>query len=508
MPGNPYYVTTPIYYVNDVPHIGHAYTTIAADVLARFYRLFGGDVFFLTGTDEHGQKIERAAQKKGVSPQQFVDDVSKHFRNLSQTLNLSEDYFIRTTDESHKKVAQILWTKLAENGQIYQSTYAGWYSVRDETFYTESELVDGKAPTGAEVEWVEEPSYFFKLSEWQEPLLRFYAENPDFIGPKTRRNEVVRFVEGGLKDLSISRSTFKWGVPVPGDKDHVMYVWLDALSNYLSALGYAEVDASKYEKFWPVATHLLGKDILRHHAVYWPAFLLAAGLEPPKRIFAHGWWTKDGLKMSKSIGNTVNPFDLVEKYGSDQVRYFLMREVPFGQDGDFSYAAFIQRVNSDLANDFGNLSQRVLSFVQKHAQAQVPQPGDLQESDKAFLQQIKELPEALKTLAEQQAISKMCEAIWTCVGEANRYIDREQPWSLRKTDQARMQTVLFVLMEAIRHLAVLASPVIPEASDRFLDFLGVPEDKRDIAALSEDILDPGSPLPVPEPVFPRVEKAA
>ncbi|MEN8237053.1 MAG: methionine--tRNA ligase [Pseudomonadota bacterium] len=508
MPGAPYYITTPIYYVNDVPHIGHAYTSIAADVLARFYRLFGHEVFFLTGTDEHGQKIERAAEKKGVSPQQFVDDVAEHFRDLSQMLNLSEDYFIRTTDAGHKKAAQALWSKLADNGQIYQSTYAGWYSVRDETFYTESELVDGKAPTGAEVEWIEEPSYFFKLSEWQEPLLRFYAENPDFIGPKTRRNEVMRFVEGGLRDLSISRSTFKWGVPVPGDTGHVMYVWLDALTNYLSALGYPDVQTPKYINFWPSATHLVGKDILRHHAIYWPAFLLAAGLEPPKRIFAHGWWTKDGNKMSKSIGNTVDPFELVQQYGADQVRYFLMREVPFGKDGDFSDAAFIQRINSDLANDFGNLVQRVLSFVQKHAGAQVPQPGKLHDGDKTFLQQIKELPEELKILAKQQSLSKMCEAIWVCVGRANRYIDREQPWSLRKTDVERMQTVLFVLMEAIFYLAVLALPVIPQASERFLDFLSIPDSQRDLMALGGEVLIPGTPLPVPEPVFPRFEKAA
>ncbi len=506
MAGNPCYITTPIYYVNDVPHIGHAYTSIAADVLARFYRLFGRDVFFLTGTDEHGQKIERAAEKKGVSPQQFVDDVAKHFREMSQILNLSEDYFIRTTDESHIKAAQALWSKLDENGQIYQATYAGWYSVRDETFFAESELIEGKAPTGAEVEWVEEPSYFFKLSEWQEPLLRFYSENPDFIGPKTRLNEVVRFVEGGLRDLSISRSTFNWGVPVPGDKDHVMYVWLDALANYLSALGYPDTNTAKYKDFWPVATHLIGKDILRHHAVYWPAFLLAAGIEPAKRIFAHGWWTKDGSKISKSVGNTIDPFELVQKYGSDRVRYFMMREVPFGQDGDFSDAALINRTNSDLANDFGNLVQRVLSFVQKHAQAQVPQPGVFQDSDQAFLKKFKELPDVLTELAEQQAIHKMCAAVWDCVSEANRYIDHEQPWSLRKTDPIRMQTVLFVLMEAIRHLAVFAAPVIPEASDRVFEFLNISEEKRDVASLSQDVLVPGSPLPAPEPVFPRIEK--
>ncbi len=507
MNAKPYYITTPIYYVNDVPHIGHAYTSIAADVLARFYRLSGRQVFFLTGTDEHGQKIERSAEKRGISPQEFVDQVAVHFRKLSTTFNLTEDHFIRTTDTSHIKAAQALWQKLAENGQIYKSNYTGWYSVRDETFYGENELIEGRAPTGAEVEWVEEPSYFFRLSEWQEPLLRFYAENPDCIGPKSRRNEVLRFVEGGLKDLSISRSTFKWGVPVPGDEDHVMYVWLDALANYLSALGYPN-EGGAYQDFWPVAIHLVGKDILRHHAIYWPAFLLAAGIQPPKRVFAHGWWTKDGKKISKSEGNTVDPFALAQQYGVDQLRYFLIREVPFGQDGDFSNAAFIQRVNSDLANDFGNLVQRVLSFIQKHAQARVPQATALSADDQQFLDLVKMLPERLLELAEQQALSKMCEAIWECVSAANKYIDREQPWSLRKTNPERMNTVLYVLIEAIRHIAVVASPVLPKAGEMVLDYLAVPDDKRNFAALKGWSLIAGTALPPPEPIFPRLDKVA
>ena len=499
-----FYVTTPIYYVNDVPHVGHAYTTIAADVLARFYRLWGTKVKFLTGTDEHGQKVEKSALKKGLQPQEFADQVSQHFRDMGETLNLSYDQFIRTTEPKHKQAAQALWQKLAENDQIYKSVYAGWYSVRDETFFNEDELVDGKAPTGSDVEWVEESSYFFRLSHWQQPLLQYYEENPDFIGPKSRRNEVIRFVEGGLHDLSISRSTFKWGVPVPGDDEHVMYVWLDALTNYLTAVGYPDTHDLQYELYWPEALHIVGKDILRHHAVYWPAFLMAAQLPLPKKIFAHGWWTIEGEKMSKSLGNVVDPNALVEKYGVDQLRYFLMREITFGGGGDFSDQALTYRVNSDLANDFGNLVQRVLSFVQKHAGAQVPAKGELQKADQELLDKAKALPDAMLEFAERPAIHKMCEILWAVVGDANRYIDKQEPWALRKSDQARMNTVLYTLAETIRHLAILASPVIPEAADKVLDYLAVDKDQRDMKALKENSLTSGIELPTPQPIFPRI----
>ncbi len=498
------YITTPIYYVNDVPHIGHAYTTIAADVLARTYRLFGSKALFLTGTDEHGQKIETAANKAGVEPQAFVDKVSKHFSDMGKVINLSEHQFIRTTESRHKKAAQALWQKLVENDQIYKSKYEGWYSVRDETFFTESELVDGKAPTGSDVEWVEEPSYFFKLSQWQEPLLRFYEANPTFIQPNSRRNEVISFVKGGLRDLSISRSTFAWGIPVPEDPQHVMYVWVEALTNYLTAIGYPNIDGADFKQFWPEAIHLVGKDILRHHAVYWPALLMAADLPPPKRIFAHGWWTIEGEKMSKSVGNTIDPIALVDQYGSDQLRYFLMREVPFGKDGDFAQQALVQRINSDLANDLGNLSQRVLSFIQKNAEAQVPEQGDLTEADTVILDKAKALPEQVYAAAENQALNKICELIWQVVGGANRYIDAQKPWDLRKSDTARMQTVLHTLLDVIRHVAVMVSPVVPDAAAKILDQLAIPADKRDVASLSDWQLMAGTDLPKPEPVFPRI----
>ncbi|MGI9498794.1 MAG: methionine--tRNA ligase, partial [Geminicoccaceae bacterium] len=381
-----FYVTTPIYYVNDVPHIGHAYTTLACDAMARFAKLDGKEVRFLTGTDEHGQKVEKAAEGRGIAPQAFTDELSERFRELAGHMGVSNDDFIRTTEERHKRGVQALWRKLVDAGDIYLGGYAGWYAVRDEAFYTESELVDGKAPTGAPVEWVEEPSYFFRLSAWEEKLLSFYEENPDFIAPQSRRNEVISFVKGGLQDLSISRTSFSWGIPVPDDPDHVVYVWLDALTNYMTALGYPDEDAANYKKFWPADVHVIGKDILRFHAIFWPAFLLAADLQPPKRVFAHGWWTIEGEKMSKSLNNALDPYELIETYGLDQLRYFLLREVPFGNDGDFSRTAMVNRINSDLANDYGNLCQRVLSMIAKNCGGRVPQPvpGEVNADDQAL----------------------------------------------------------------------------------------------------------------------------
>src|SRR5215475_3326879 len=344
-----YYITTPIYYVNDSPHIGHAYTTLSCDVLARFMRLDGFDVHFLTGTDEHGQKVEKSAAAAGLDPQAFTDRVSAEFKALAEQLNCSFDNFIRTTEARHTRACQALWQKLVENGDIYLGKYAGWYAVRDEAFYAESELIDGKAPTGADVEWVEEPSYFFRLSAWQDRLLAFYDANPDCIGPRSRRNEVISFVKSGLLDLSVSRTSFKWGIPVPGDPAHIMYVWLDALTNYITAVGYPDVDSDMFKRFWPADLHMVGKDILRFHTVYWHAFLMAAGIAPPKRVFAHGWWTNEGQKISKSLGNVIDPLKLVEEFGLDPVRYFLLREVPFGSDGNFSREQMVKRINADLA---------------------------------------------------------------------------------------------------------------------------------------------------------------
>ncbi len=510
MPGQktPYYITTPIYYVNDVPHIGHAYTTLACDVLARFMRLDGRDVKFLTGTDEHGQKVEKSAQAAGVDPQSFTDRVSQNFRNLSPVLNFSNDDFIRTTEERHKLACQALWKKLLDNGEIYLGGYSGWYAVRDEAFYTESELTkqpDGKriaTASGAEVEWVEEPSYFFRLSAWQDRLLAFYEANPDFIAPETRRNEVISFVKGGLKDLSISRTTFSWGVPVPDDSDHIMYVWLDALTNYMTAAGYPDVESSDYSTYWPADLHMVGKDILRFHAVYWPAFLMAAELQTPKRVFAHGWWTNEGQKISKSLGNVIDPLQLVETYGLDPVRYFLLREVPFGNDGDFSRRAIVGRMNGDLTNDLGNLSQRVLSMIAKNCENAVPAPGAFTAEDEALLALSGGLPDRLREEYAVQAFNKALEATWDVIGAANRYVDDQAPWGLKKTDPERMKTVLYVLAETVRRLAILTQPVMPDSMAKMLDQLSVAADARGFESLATP-LEAGAPVPKPEGIFPR-----
>jgi len=510
-----YYVTTPIYYVNDAPHIGHAYTTLACDVLARFMRLDGKDVRFLTGTDEHGQKVEKAAAEKSIDPLTFTDEISQNFRNLADAMNFSYDDFIRTTEARHITSCQILWRTIAERDSpkgrknIYLDKYAGWYAVRDEAFYTEGELQDGPggqkvASTGAAVEWIEEPSYFFRLSDWQEDLLRHYAENPDFIAPKSRRNEVVKFVEGGLNDLSISRTTFNWGVPVPDDEDHIMYVWLDALTNYVTAVGHPNVDDALWE-YWPADLHMVGKDILRFHAVYWPAFLMAAGFALPKRVFAHGWWTNEGQKISKSVGNVIDPFDLTQRYGLDPIRYFLLRQVPFGNDGDFSHKAMVHRLNGDLANDFGNLCQRVLSMIFRNCAGKIPPSHGLQEEDFAFINGIAGCIEELRELMEAQAFHQALELIWQHVGNANRYVDEHAPWELRKTNPDRMESVLYTLAEGIRNLALLTSPFMPDAMARVFEQMGVDVDQRGFDRLgSSNALASGTQLAgKPQPIFPR-----
>jgi methionyl-tRNA synthetase len=500
-----FYVTTPIYYVNDSPHIGHAYTTIACDTLARFARLDGRRVYFLTGTDEHGQKVEKAAAAAGMAPQAFTDRVSERFRELARVMKVGHDDFIRTTEERHKRAVQALWRELAARDQIYLGSYAGWYSVRDEAFWAESEIKDGLAPSGAPVEWVEEPSYFFRLSAWQEPLLRLYQERPDFILPPARRNEVVSFVRGGLQDLSVSRTSFAWGVPVPDDPAHVVYVWLDALTNYISALGYPAVEGAAYRTFWPADVHVVGKDILRFHAVYWPAFLMAAGLEVPRRIFAHGWWTIEGQKMSKSLGNVIDPAHLIATYGLDQVRYFLLREIPFGNDGDFSRAALVGRINSELANDYGNLVQRTLSMIQRYCDGRLPAPGPVSAEDRELLDAAEDLLERVRDAMAGQALSRALELVFEVVSRANRYVDAAAPWALRKTDRARMATVLWVLAGTIRKLALLTQAFMPDASARILDQLAVPQEARTLAFYRGDDGLPaaGTALPRPEGVFPR-----
>lgn len=499
-----FYITTPIYYVNDRPHIGHAYTSVACDVMARFKRLDGFRVKFLTGTDEHGQKVEKSAKNTNTPPQQFVDGNAAHFRDMATLMNISADDFIRTTEPRHIASAQALWQRMQERGHIYLGSYAGWYAVRDEAYYAESELVNGKAPTGADVEWVEEPSYFFNLSKWQDKLLDWYEKNPDAIAPASRRNEVISFVKGGLKDLSISRTTFSWGVPVPGDGKHIMYVWLDALANYLSATGFPDENAQEYQQFWPASLHVVGKDIIRFHAVYWPAFLMAAELPLPRRIFAHGWWTIEGEKMSKSLGNVVSPTDLVGQFGLDAARWFLMREIPFGNDGNFSREGAMLRINSELANNIGNLAQRTLSMINKNCDGKVPDKNELYDQVKAVNEIEADFNTVINAFEEQQ----FHEAGQVLVNLANRYnafIDAEAPWKLKKEAPQRMLAVLYALAEGIRHIAILLQPFCPASAAQILDFLAIPSNQRDFAHLSSEYaLISGTILPEPKGVFPRV----
>ena len=508
-----FYLTTPIYYVNDSPHIGHAYTTLACDALARFMRLDGYDVFFLTGTDEHGQKVEKSAQAAGVDPQAFTDRVSENFRELAQAMNFSNDAFIRTTEARHARASQAIWQALMDNGHIYLGSYSGWYAVRDEAFYDESEIAEDeegvkRAPSGAEVEWVEEPSYFFDLSKWQDRLLAFYEENPDFIAPPSRRNEVVSFVKGGLKDLSVSRTSFKWGVPVPDDADHIMYVWLDALTNYATAVDYPDKDSEAFSTYWPCDLHMVGKDILRFHAVYWPAFLMGAGIDPPKRVFAHGWWTNEGQKISKSIGNIIDPFEVVERYGLDQVRYFLLREVPFGNDGDFSHRAMVNRINGDLANDLGNLVQRVASMIHRYFEGTMPvHAGGHRDADHELLDAATGLLEACRDRMRDQAFHEALDAVWSVIRQANAYVDRQAPWALIKEDRIRTGAVLATLVQTIRRIAIVLQPFMPESTGRILDQIAVDPERRTFANLgSADNVPVGAALPKPSPVFPRIQE--
>ena len=476
MDNNSFFVTTPIYYVNDVPHIGHAYTSIACDVLARFNRLNNKNTIFLTGTDEHGLKMEQAAKKKNMDTKKFVDEMSMNFKKLTKILNLTNDFFIRTTDEFHKKASQHIWNILEKNDQIYLDKYKGWYSISDESYFNDDEIsIDKKtkkkvAPSGHEVQWVEEESYFFKLSKWQGKLLDYYQKNPDFIGPESRKNEVISFVKNGLKDLSISRTTFSWGIQVPNNTKHVMYVWLDALINYLSAIGYPD---KKYKKFWPANVHIIGKDIIRFHAVYWPAFLLAADIEPPKRIFAHGWWTNEGKKISKSLGNVIDPNEIIKAYGVDTLRFFLLREVPFGNDGDFSKKSLQRRMNNDLANDLGNLVQRVLTIINKNLDGKLSKIKQIKENDKKIYEYPEELLKNIEKNYEKQEFHKVIENIWKLISRANKYVNESAPWRLIKDDRERAGDVLNILVIIIAKIAIFLAPIMPDISENILNKIGL-----------------------------------
>jgi methionyl-tRNA synthetase len=505
-----FYITTAIPYANGAPHIGHAYERIATDAIARFKRLDGYDVFFVTGMDEHGQKMQQTAAREGITPKALADRTAAQFARMGAALDAPTDDIVRTTEPRHRTAAQEIWRRMAEAGDIYLSKYPGWYSVRDEAFFDEVELAkgaDGKyvAPSGAPVEWIEEESYYFKLSAYQEKLLEHYRENPEFIVPEAYRNEIVSFVERGLTDLSISRSTFDWGIPVPGDPKHVMYVWVDALTNYITATGFPD-PANPRAHFWPAAAHVIGKDITRFHAIYWPAFLMSAGVALPKQIVVHGFLFNRGEKMSKSVGNVIDPFALVAHYGLDPLRYFLLREVPFGQDGNYSHEAIVARINADLANDLGNLAQRSLTMIGKNCDARIPAPGEFTDADRAILAEAEALTDRARLAMKNFALHIVLAEIWRVVGNANRYFAAEEPWAKRKSDPQRMATILYVTAEVLRMVAILAQPFMPGTMGILLDLLGVAPHERDFAHGGEGNAA-SRQLPPPAPIFPRYVEA-
>lgn len=507
-----YYITTPIFYPNGAPHIGHAYNAIASDALARFQRADGKDVFFLSGTDEHGLKMQQTAKALNITPQQLADRNSAIFQKMLTVLNCSNDDFIRTTEERHHQACQEIWKKMEANGDIYLDRYAGWYSVRQEAYYEEKDTEireDGiryEKELGSPVEWNEEESYFFKLSHYEEVLLKYHEKYPDFIGPNERRNEIISFIKSGLKDISISRTNFNWGVPVPGNPKHVMYVWVDALTNYLTAIGFFD-ETSQKRDFWPANSHIIGKDIIRFHAIYWPAFLMSAGIELPKRIFAHGFLLNRGAKMSKSVGNVMDPFEMINHYGLDQVRYFFLREVPFGQDGSYNHDNFVNRINADLANDLGNLAQRSLSMIAKHCDAKVPAPAAFLIQDIQLLEQSLEALKMARQAMSHQAPHSALSAIFSVVTDANRYFANEEPWSLRKKNPERFSTVLYITAEILRRISIMLLPFIPQSAAKLLDSLAIAEKDRLLHHISDCKIKEGITLPTPEPIFPRYKKA-
>ena len=491
-----FFISTPIYYVNGAPHVGHAYTNIVSDTIARFKTLDGFNVKFSTGTDEHGQKVAKSALQCNMSPQKFSDQMSEQFKLLADSLNLSTHSFTRTTSVQHKEVVQSLWNKLIEKNQIYLGTYSGWYSVRDEAFYSADELIDGKAPTGAAVEWVEEKTYFFRLSQWQTRLLRHYQDNPEFVRPIERYNEVLSFIKSGLRDVSISRTTNTWGIKVPNDCKHTIYVWFEALINYISVI-------QESKNHWPPTVHIIGKDILRFHAIFWPAILYALDYQLPKSIFAHGWWTNNGIKISKSLGNVVDPEKLIAKYSADYLRYYLLREIQLGGDGRFSDEKLIERVNSELVNKIGNLFYRTTSFIYKNCGGIIPSPDTFTESDRLILRRAYSIIKSMKKLLSEQNLKQMLEEIILLATEANIYIDTQAPWVLKRTDNVRMCTVLYILMEIIRVIAILLQPFTPNRACKILDYLQI-KSRNHLALNNEHSMEPGLRIELPSIIFNRI----
>ena len=483
-----FYITTPIYYPSGKPHMGHAYSSIIADILARFKRLEGYDVFFLTGTDEHGLKIQREAEKNKKDPKKFCDELSDKFKDLTKILNLSNTDFIRTTEKRHSDTVKAIWNRLVESGDLYLSKYSGWYSISDEAYYDEDEIIteNGKKfskTSGSKVDWVEEESFFFKLSSWQEKLLKFYDENPKFIMPDSRRNEVISFVKKGLNDLSVSRTSFSWGIPVPNNDKHVIYVWLDALTNYISALDFTNKDSKLFKKFWPASVHIIGKDILRFHAIYWPAFLLAAKIDIPKKIFGHGWILSNDKKMSKSIGNILDPIEIIDKYGIDQLRYYLMKEVSLGNDGNISLENLKNCINNDLANNYGNLCQRVFSFIEKNCSNKIPKPAQLTVDDNKLLNKLKNnMPELIK-LINNQDLNSYLKTIVQYSFDANKYFNDSEPWALKKTNVSRMNTILYTVVEQIKNISILLNPIMPISTNKILETINIRPNDRNISSI-------------------------
>ena len=506
-----FYITTPIYYPSAKPHMGHAYSSIIADFFARFKRIDGYKVHFLTGTDEHGLKIQRSAEKKGIDTLEFCNEISQTFRDLSKTLNLTNTDFIRTTEKRHQESVQYLWKELEKNDDIYLSKYSGWYSVSDEAFYNEDEIeeIDGKKIailSKSSVEWIEEESYFFRLSKWQQPLLDYYKNNPDFIAPESRKNEVVSFVKGGLKDLSVSRKTFSWGIKVPDNNEHIIYVWLDALTNYISALNYPNKEDKLYKEFWPANIHLIGKDILRFHAVYWPAFLLAAKIELPKKVYGHGWILSDNEKMSKSKGNILDPLEIINQYGLDPLRYYLIKEVSFGNDGNISQERLEDCINSDLANNFGNLCQRVTAFAIKNCNSKVPNDIKFNDEDFIILNKYKDNLTTIRDKIDDQNINFYIDYIVKSLFEANKYFNDQEPWK-KKDDQVRLNTIVYTTLEIVRKISFMLFPIIPESSLKALQIFNIKENQIELSSIqNHKYLEEGSSINKIDILFKKIEK--